>query len=166
MIILGLGSNIGDRENYLKSAIRELSEHSLKVIKLSPVYESKALVSEGADKEWASMLHLNMAIMLKPNHDITPYDLLKIIKDIEKKIGRKYRGFWGPREIDIDILTYDDLVVQDKDLTIPHKELYNRNFALFPLADIAPDFIYKGKTALEMCNLLSRESIKLWKKEL
>jgi 2-amino-4-hydroxy-6-hydroxymethyldihydropteridine diphosphokinase len=68
--------------------------------------------------------------------------LFTFLKSIEKKVGRKSRVKWGPREIDLDILFFNDMIYSDDELTIPHKDLLNRDFVLVPLSEIAPDFIH------------------------
>jgi 7,8-dihydro-6-hydroxymethylpterin-pyrophosphokinase len=87
---------------------------------------------------------------------LAPETLLQHVKYIEHKLGRQPRGEWGPREIDIDILSYEDKFIETGDLTIPHKHLCERPFALVPLADITPNWRFpghspcKGKTAFEL----------------
>jgi 2-amino-4-hydroxy-6-hydroxymethyldihydropteridine diphosphokinase len=138
MIILGLGSNQGDREVYLQKAI-----NALKAIftdfRVSRMRESAALLPEGAAPEWNTPF-LNMAV--GGETDLSPQDLLKTIKEIEKDLGRVNRGRWGPREIDIDILIYHDQIMNTENLTIPHPELLKREFALLPLLELVPDWAY------------------------
>jgi 2-amino-4-hydroxy-6-hydroxymethyldihydropteridine diphosphokinase len=138
MIILGLGSNIGDRLAYLAAAVRELAL-LLSDLRLSPIYESKALLPENAPPGW-NIPFLNMAI--GGLSDAKPAALLAEIKRIEKKMGRASKGDWGPREIDIDILAMGDAVVDTELFAVPHRQLLDRDFALLPLADIAPDWRY------------------------
>ena len=153
MIILGLGTNIGDRIAYLESAIHYLSESVLNITAISPIYESPALLKPGAPGDW-DIKFLNMAIMGETH--LSPQTTLTQIKCIEKRVGRQVRGEWAPREIDIDILAYDSLAVNDSNLTIPHIHLCDRAFALLPLNDIAPNWRYpakgqfEGKTAYEI----------------
>ena len=141
MVILGLGSNLGNRIGYIKQAINILSaKNILKNIVISPVYESEAITLEDALDEWKDCKYLNLVI--KGETDYLPYDLLQELKDIEKAIGRKYRGRWAPREIDIDILIYDDIIIEDENLIIPHKLMTERIFVMKPLADIEPEYLY------------------------
>lgn len=87
---------------------------------------------------------------------LSPTALFSAVKSIEEKIGRKNRGHWAPREIDIDILAYGDDVIHLADLSIPHAELLNRDFVLVPLAEIVPDWCYpvvgeyQGKSAAQL----------------
>jgi len=138
MIILGLGSNVGDRLSYLDRAVKRLS-HFVYGIRVSTILESKALLPENAPASWDSSF-LNMALM--GNTMLTAHVLIDEIKRLEADLGRATRGKWGPREIDIDILAYDDLIISNDRIRIPHPELLNRDFALMPFAELAPDWRY------------------------
>lgn len=157
LTVLGLGTNIGNRLDYLTQAVRQLSENVLHAIEVSPIYESRAVLPEGAPQSWDTPF-LNMAV--RGETDLSPQTLLQQVKYIEHKLGRQPRGEWGPREIDIDILVYEELSVNTGDLIIPHKHLCNREFALIPLADVAPNWRfpentpYQGKTAFEVASHL------------
>lgn len=139
MIILGLGSNVGNRINYLHSAIDLLSRETLSDIVVSPYYESPALLPENAPADW-NQPFINAVIM--GNSTLPCQALLTAIKHIEQTLGRKPRGIWGPREIDIDILAYHDHVTQEEHLIIPHPDLHLRDFVLFPFADIYPHWTH------------------------
>lgn len=155
MLILGLGSNLGDRLQHLRNAIDELKQSSLITIKkISPIYLSDALLPTDAPTHW-NIPYLNIAVSCETS--APPEKVLAEIKQIEKKMGRREQKIhWGPRIIDIDILAYGDLIINTPELTIPHIGLQERPFALWPLADIAPFWIYpapglhQGKTAAEM----------------
>ena len=138
MVILGLGSNIGDRLAYLSAAVKCLSV-LLDDMQLSRIFESAALVLPGAQDD-SKQPYLNMAISGKTN--LSPSDLFAKLKAIEQELGRVPRGVWQAREIDIDILGMDEVVMQTPELSIPHAELLNRDFALLPLNDVAPEWIY------------------------
>lgn len=138
MVILGLGSNKGDRAAYLRQASALLAG-LLQGMGYSSVYESKALMPEGAPKEW-DMPFLNMAVMGETS--LSPLDLLKAVKAIEKQLGRKSLEHWSPREIDIDILAIDQQTLDLPEAQVPHRELLNREFALLPLVELAPDWEY------------------------
>lgn len=141
MIVLGLGSNIGDREGHLKTAIKYLEQHNIKIIKISSIYESEALLKPGSPAEW-NMPYLNMAVLVETI--LAPIYLLNLVKNIEQIMGRNKIGEFSPREIDIDILAYDDLCFSTERLTIPHHGLLERDFAIVPFAEIYGDFIYPG----------------------
>ena len=139
-IILGLGSNIGDRVQFLKQAITLLeSRNIIDNIKLSKLYESEALVPHDAPRDWNKKF-INLAI--SGYSLLSPRKLLEEIKIIEAEIGRLDRGFWSPREIDIDILIYGDENINSKDLTIPHRYLVEREFVILPLNDLVPNWVY------------------------
>jgi 2-amino-4-hydroxy-6-hydroxymethyldihydropteridine diphosphokinase len=114
MVVLGLGSNIGDRLKYLTQAVNILSKSVLAALEMSPIYEAEAELKIGSPDDW-SVPFLNMAIVGETH--LTPYELLKKIKMIEKEIGRQDRGIWAPREIDIDILAFGGLAI-DNDASI------------------------------------------------
>src|SRR5579863_5276703 len=153
MVILGLGSNQGDRLAYLRLALRYIREiPQLTVQQVSPVYVSDALLPENALQEW-DQPYFNLALRCETS--LKPYDLLAHTKAIEKKIGRVKTADCGPRNIDLDSLAWDDLIQYDGKLHIPHEHLHVRPFALWPLADVAPHWVYplpnvhQGKTAAE-----------------
>ncbi len=129
-VFLALGSNIEDRINFIQKAIKELSEY-INVLKISTVYES---MPWGVEEQPA---FLNC--VLKSETSLSPEDLLSLIKEIEAKVGRKERFRWGPREIDIDILLYEDEVIDTPSLKIPHPFLCERDFFLYPILEIEPD---------------------------
>ncbi len=156
-IIIGLGSNLGNRESYLDHAIAELQK-SVTDIHRSPIYESPALLLPGSPEEWNTPF-LNMAIMGKTT--LTPEAILLEAKRIEHEMGRETGKRWAPREIDIDILAWDNQVIRTPTLSIPHISLLERDFALLPLADLWPHWHYPvpgeafGKTAAQLALQLS-----------
>ncbi len=132
---MGLGSNVGDREEYIDQAVFLLKKTpGIKVNKVSSIYETEA---EGVQGQPA---FLNAACAITTTLD--PYRLLKEIQKIEDTLGRERQIEWGPRTIDIDILLYEDLIISDDQLSIPHPLLHERIFALAPLAEIAPEAIH------------------------
>ena len=139
MIVLGLGTNQGDRLSFLREAIHllksPLTSPLLKVLAVSPLYASDALLPEGAPNDW-DCPYLNLAVLCKT--ELPPLELLKHVKKIEAQVGRKKRGRWAPREIDIDILMAESFTFESEDLVIPHRHLTQRPFALLPLCDLVP----------------------------
>jgi 2-amino-4-hydroxy-6-hydroxymethyldihydropteridine diphosphokinase len=127
LIYLALGSNMGDKEKNINKAL-ELLKAKVDVIKLAKMYETKPWGY--ADQE----NFLNTALRGKTN--LTPQELLIFLKQIERQLGRVKRIKNGPREIDVDILYYDDLVINTADLVIPHPRIQEREFVLKPLADL------------------------------
>jgi 2-amino-4-hydroxy-6-hydroxymethyldihydropteridine diphosphokinase len=130
-VFLGLGGNVGDRRDFMKRAVEALSEDGIRVLSRSSLYASEP---EGpADQE----PYLNAAVEVQTR--LAPLELLRHVKDIERRLGRVERGRWAEREIDLDILLYGARTVEEEDLTIPHPGLPGRRFALRPLAEIAPE---------------------------
>lgn len=132
-VFLGLGSNVGDRLLNLNKAIEILSD-KIEILKTSKIYETKPVGVENQPD------FLNMAVMGQTVLDYL--SLFEFVKDVEKQVGRVYRYRWGPREIDIDILFFNDLIYKSQDLEIPHPRLHEREFVLKPLMDLQPDFIH------------------------
>lgn len=90
---------------------------------------------------------------------------MKVCKDIEKQLKRKHRFKWGPREIDLDIIFYEDLIMEKEELNIPHKYMFERDFVIVPLNDISPEWehpIFK-KTVKERYNEIDKTNIKIYK---
>ena len=128
---IGIGSNLGDREFNCKQAIGLLRQKGTTVRKESSLYETKP---------WGvrdQPLFLNMAIEIET--DLKPFELLNTLKDIEKEMGREETFLWGPRIIDLDILLYDNNIVDEEGLRIPHPHMQDREFVLRPLREIAGD---------------------------
>lgn len=153
MIILGMGSNIGDRLQHLRRALTALSQlPDTEITRVSPVYLSAAQLPEQAPPDW-NQSFLNAAVAC--NTRLTPDALLSAIKKIESVLGRaQVYDHWSPRVIDIDILAWDDQIIQNSSLTIPHPHLGERPFALWPLADIAPLWMHPQKhlSAEQLCS--------------
>lgn len=127
-VYISLGSNMGDRQFNINKAIKLVDEKVGKVVKVANIIETTAYGYENqAD-------FLNTAICVQTN--IEPYELLLILKDIEKEVGRKPTFRWGPRVVDLDIILYGDLVYVTSDLVIPHKDYKNRKFVLEPLIEL------------------------------
>ena len=132
-VYLSVGSNIGNRENYLREAINEFkNDNFINIKNISSVFETEPI---GVINQ---PLFLNLVLNITT--DYLPEELLKICKNIEKKLGRVIRNKWHEREIDIDIIFFNDMIIDTDNLKIPHPELYNRQFVLIPLSEIAPDF--------------------------
>lgn len=132
---LSLGSNVGDRESHLRSAITRLSAIG-EVKSVSSLYETEPVeFTEQA-------LFLNSAVALETS--LTPLELMTQLLDIERSLGRERIQKKGPRTIDIDILLFADVIVDSAALTIPHPAMAQRRFVLVPLAEIAPDAVQPG----------------------
>jgi 2-amino-4-hydroxy-6-hydroxymethyldihydropteridine diphosphokinase len=146
-VYLSLGSNVGDRDANLRDAIRRL-EAVGSIVAVSSFYETEPV--EFTAQDW----FLNCVVRLETER--TPLDLLKSILEIEQSMGRRRMHNKGPRNIDIDILLFDDSVVNATDLTIPHPAMHQRRFVLAPLAEIAPNLEHPvmHKTAKELLEAL------------
>jgi 2-amino-4-hydroxy-6-hydroxymethyldihydropteridine diphosphokinase len=131
-VYLALGANIGNRQRNIELGLRWLAP-AVRVTAVSSLYRSTALVLEGAP---AGPDYVNC--VCEAETELAPHDLLAHVKSIEHAIGRRPAERWSPRPIDIDILLYDDTIIDDPDLTIPHPRMLERNFVLVPLAEIAP----------------------------
>ena len=141
-VALSLGSNKGDRQKFLFCAIHELLAQKIVLdIKCSTLFENKALLSEGAPSDW-NCDFINCAVI--GNTNLVLRELFYSIKDIEKFLGRKEGRRWSPREIDIDILLYGDIQVQNCEYKVPHVSMLKRDFVLLPLKEIAPQWVYTG----------------------
>ena len=153
---IGLGSNLGDRLYNLESAIREMSKRGLDVLKISSIYETPALLPSEALQGW-NCPFLNGVVQVQCN-DKTPEQLLYLLKEIEKHLGRKKDLKWAPRTVDLDILLFDEQVINTLKLQVPHPELVGRHFVLTPLKEINPSLKVpgrgKGRTAQELFRCL------------
>ncbi len=133
-VYLGLGSNVGDRAENISLALSFLqSSGFVDIKKMSHFYETSPIGLKQRN-------FYNSVVKAKTN--LNPKDLLSLIKQTEKIIGRVRTLHWGPRVIDIDILFFNSRILSNKFLTIPHKEIQNRLFALIPLAKIAENFLH------------------------
>lgn len=142
-VYLSLGSNLGNRARNLYGALRRLGA-KIDLGEISPLYETEPVGL--ADQPW----FLNLVCSAET--DLSPRELLAITKGIEAKMGRKRGVRFGPRLIDIDLLLYDNLILQSEDLDIPHPRLHERNFVLIPLKELAPNLIHPilGRTVTDL----------------
>jgi len=135
-VYFGLGANLGDRAANLRAACRRLQESGVRIERCSSLYETEPWgVAE-------QPRYLNA--VCRGETALPPRALLALAKDIERDLQRTPTVRYGPRTIDVDILLYDDLRLETRDLTIPHPRLSERPFVLVPLAEIAPDLRLPG----------------------
>ncbi len=134
-IYLGLGSNIGNREQNLVGCIELLNNTGeIRVFQSSSVYESEPVGYKSQPN------FLNMVVEI--DTELSPLALLKRTQHIEKQIGRKKTFVWGPRVIDIDILNYVNLVLEHPNLVLPHQQLHLRRFVMIPLKEVAEGYFH------------------------
>ena len=141
-----LGSNMGDREQFLNAALARMETvEGLEMIAISSVYVSEA---EGMPGECPSFL--NQAV--KGEYKYTPAELLHTLERIERGLGRTDKGTCQPRTIDLDILLFGSRMINTARLTVPHRKLLSRSFALIPLLEIDPDIIHPvtGKPVMDL----------------
>lgn len=132
---IAFGSNLGDREEYIRQGLEMLeNENDIYVLRTSEIIETEAY------GDVATEAFLNGVIKVKTL--LTPYELLRVCHEIEKKAGRVRTAHWGNRTLDLDILFYDEMILEDEYLTIPHIDIKNRDFVLIPMAEIAPGFVH------------------------
>jgi 2-amino-4-hydroxy-6-hydroxymethyldihydropteridine diphosphokinase len=154
-VYLSLGSNLGDREQMLQSAIDRLHGPDLRIQRISPVYETEPV---GLKEQ---RLFLNLAA--EAETDLFPMLLLSRIQKVELHLGRKRTGpLNGPRSIDIDILFYGRFTVHSGRLEIPHPRLHERRFVLGPLVELAPELRHPtlGRTMRDLLASLEGQKIR------
>ena len=130
IIYLALGSNLGNRLEYINKAIVELKDYGLKILKISKIIETDPLDAPPQGR------YLNA--VLKAQTHYSPEELISITQGIEQKLGRVKKIFRGPRVIDIDILLFDDIKLITPQLIIPHPRMLERVFVMKPLNEIDP----------------------------
>jgi len=142
---IGIGSNIGDRETNVMRAVSLMKDKGIVILKVSSLYETAPWgIANQPD-------YINAAAEVET--DLEPMELLKTLREIEKRMGRFFESTrWGPRIIDLDILFYDNLTLSEPELKIPHPLIGERAFVLDPLSEIAPLLVHPltGKTVSEM----------------
>jgi 2-amino-4-hydroxy-6-hydroxymethyldihydropteridine diphosphokinase len=137
---LGLGGNVGDTRAILDRAVAALNDDlDIRVLARSSTYQTPPW---GVENQ-APFLNLCLGI----ETTLTPRQLLQRVQEVERELGRDRAAEtrWGPRTCDIDILSYDDVALNEPDLILPHPRMFERGFVLMPLAEIAPDAVIAGK---------------------
>ncbi len=152
VVYLSLGSNMGDKEDYIRKALK-LIEDVDEIRKVSPLYQTEPMGFKDQS------FFLNCVIEVQTNSN--PEQLLLFLKSIEQKLGRINTVKNGPRIIDIDILFFDDFCIDKDDLIIPHPRLHERLFVLIPLMDVNPDVIHPllKKTVRELFDIIQHEEM-------
>ncbi len=134
LVHLGLGSNLGDRKEYLSMACNQLCSEAVREFRESSIYESEPLLKMPQPK-YFNMVVCGLTVL-------SPPELLKKCQQIEINLGRIRRERWGYREIDIDILSYGNKIIDYDDLLIPHPEIGNRSFVLMPMLELSPEWLH------------------------
>lgn len=144
IVYLQLGSNLGDRKQLLQDAILAIEKRVGSLVDKSKVFESTPWRVEGQEN------YLNQIIKVKTT--LSAEDVLNIVLDIEKQLGRVRIEKWGERLIDIDIIFYNDDIIETSNLCVPHKHMHERMFVLVPLNDLSPDLLHPiyNKTIKEL----------------
>ena len=141
IVFLSIGSNLGDREMNLKKALSKIEFESIKILSVSNIFESES---------WAYTDHNYLNLCLKTATNLDPYELLRVTKEIEKELGRtektqldkNKKPIYTSRTVDIDILLYNNKIINSANLIIPHPKLHLRAFVLYPLNEIASEIIH------------------------
>lgn len=150
---IGLGSNIGDRERYLRQAVAMLTQHQhVTVTKVSSIYETDPVGYEDQDQ------FLNMAVEIKTS--LSPFELLDLTQSIEAELGRTREVRWGPRTADLDILLYNRENIETEQLIVPHPRMYERLFVLAPLKEICPQADH-----IKISAESNQEGVRVWKQK-
>lgn len=158
---IALGSNIGNRYEYLTKAIEKLAkQQKITIVNISSVYETDPVGYEEQD------LFLNMVMEIQT--DWSALELLDFCLKVELELGRKREIVWGPRTIDLDILLFNQENIKSEKLIIPHPRMLERNFVMIPLSEIKPDIIIPNtekplKVWIE--ELPNKEGVRVWKRK-
>lgn len=150
-VYLGLGSNIGESKKNIESALALLSE-KVNIVKKSSYYETEPVGFK--DQPW----FINM--VLEAETKLDPKELLEFTQGIEKEMKRIKTIINGPRNIDVDILIYDDIKVETENLIIPHPRMQERNFVMVPLLEIAPEMVLDNNYIKDIVESLKGEEIR------
>lgn len=143
-VYIAIGSNVGDSKHFIARSVEELRKH-LSEVRCAPLYTSRAVGYTNQPDFY------NTALCGETK--LKPAELLEVTQSIEHKIGRVHRFHWGPREIDLDIILYGDLIIDDPELIIPHPRFTERDFVLRPLLDLDQNLI-DPRTKKKLKNIL------------
>jgi len=133
-VFIAIGTNLGDKEENIRQSIKKMEQNNIHIIKKSNVYKTMPYGYKNQP------VFLNCVVQAETM--LSPEELLYTLLSIEKQMGRKRKIHWGPRIIDLDIIFYDNLIIDSSNLKIPHPDMQNREFVLEPLCDIAPNFVH------------------------
>ena len=150
-VYIGIGSNLGDRKTNCLRAIEHLEKRGIHIIRQSSMIETEPWGVKDQPE------FINMVV--EAETDLSPQDLIRQLKDCEQAMGRVQSHRWGPRLIDLDILFYDDEVIETEELNIPHPEIQNREFVLRSMCELSPDMKHPvlGKSMKELFEILIKK---------
>lgn len=161
LVYIALGSNLGDRIGQMRQALERLQDGKrLHVLRASPVYQNRAVgMGEAADD------FLNAVVEVSST--LEPLELLDACLHVEQQLGRSRSGEgWAPRTIDLDLLVYVGVTLQEERLTLPHPRIAERDFVVVPLADLAPELDIYGRSARELAQSLAQNELALYPEKL
>lgn len=156
-VYVAMGSNLGDRQKRLEAAHAALDAlPRTRCLRLSPVYETAAVGGPAGQRDY-----LNAVAELETS--LAARDLLERLQRIEQEAGREpvdQRVRWGPRVLDLDLLLYDDAIIREKGLSVPHPRMHERWFVLKPLTDLAPNLVHPvlGRTIRDLLEQLEQST--------
>ncbi len=135
-VLLGLGSNLGDRRETLDAAWRQLeTTPEIRTVRISRFLETEPVGGPANQPNY-----LNAVAVIQTT--LPPQRLLDVLHDIEHRFGRVRTEHWGPRTLDLDILLFGEMIVETETLTVPHPEMLRRDFVMEPAVEVAPDFVH------------------------
>lgn len=156
-VYLGLGSNVGDRCRHLHEAVLLLQRHyDIEIEDTSSIYETDPVGYTEQDK------FLNLVIKISTN--LKPHELLQIMQNIERHLGRTREIHWGPRTIDLDILLYNQENIETESLVVPHPRMFERAFVLIPLLEAYDELSYRISPS-QLEEMRRQEGVVVWKKK-
>lgn len=148
---IALGSNVGDKRGNVARAIELLERDGARVVRRSADFRTEPWGP--VEQDW----FVNACVIVET--ELSPEELLSLCRRIEAELGRKRDMRWGPRTIDVDILTYDNLTIDTPELVVPHPRMFERAFVLVPLLDADPEAVVGGQRIADLVRAVGREGL-------